>query len=165
MTESTGDIPRDAREVYCNDKGEPVAWCPKESIGITDVQRVEFYSMQDQVRMTQLERRAQEKTAEVGEQQLVVCIDVDDPTWTFLVDMLMPGASWDEFRARGERPVARGVVPAAPLADIVSKTYPAAGDVPTDRVSVLVFAAGGVWCKPVPGEWNESWSTKKKGAP
>lgn len=145
---TTDGIPHDAREIYCNENGEPIAYCPKESFGATDVERALFYNAQDQASIARLERRAQEKTREAGEQQLVVCIDVDDPAWTFLVDMLMPGADWEQFRARGERPIARGVVPAGPLADIVAKTYPAAGEVPLDKVSVLIFAAGGVWVKP-----------------
>lgn len=141
------EIPKDAREVYCNEAGEPIAYCPKESVGATDFLRAEFWALQDVKRMLQLQDRAKAKTEQTGEQQLVVCIDVDDPTWIDLVDMLMPGANWDEIRERGERPVARGVVPAAPMAEVVAKGYPAAGVVPTDRTCVLVFAAGGVWIK------------------
>lgn len=141
------EIPKDAREVYCNEAGEPIAYCPKESVGATDFLRVEFYALQDTKRMLQLQDRARAKTAQVGEQQLVVCIDVDDPAWTDLVNMLMPGANWDEFRERGERPVARGVVPTALMSEAVARCYPAAGVVPADRTCVLVFAAGGVWIK------------------
>ena len=141
----TTGIPRDAREIYTNEKGEPIAWCPKDGMGATDFMRSEFYNMQDRDRMTQLFERATQKTAEAGEQQCVVCIDVDDPAWTQLVDMLMPGFDWDEIRARGERPVARGVVPIGPIAQVVDQFYPAAGEVPLNRVSLFVFAAGGVW--------------------
>lgn len=138
------EIPRDAREVYRNERGEPVAYCPKDGLGVTDLLRGEFWHVQDHARMRQLAVRAKEKTAQTGKQHLVVCIDVDDPTWTDLVDMLMPGHDWNVYRNRGERPVARGVVPAAPMAEVVASAYPAAGDVPLDRTCTLVFAAGGV---------------------
>jgi len=141
----TTGIPRDAREVYLNDKGEPIAWCPRDSLGATDFMRGEFYAAQDRDRMTQLFKRAEQKTAETSEQQCVVCIDVDDPAWTELVNKLMPGFNWDEIRARGEKPVARGVVPLEPIAHVVDQCYPAAGEAPLDRVNLFVFAAGGVW--------------------
>lgn len=42
----------------------------------------------------------------------LVLIDVDDTEWTFMVEKLMPGndAEWQEWRDKGARPVARGVV-------------------------------------------------------
>ena len=139
-------IPKDAREVYCNEKGEPIAWCPKESLGITDIERAQFAEL-NRDRLTQLAVRAREKTREEGVEQCVVCIDVDDPTWTPLVEMLMPGhgSHWDEFRARGEKPVARGVVPLEPIEGIVNEMYPAAGGFHKDNgiTNLVVFAAGG----------------------
>ena len=40
---TTNMIPKDAREVYTNEKGKPIAYCPRDGIGITDLQRIEFY--------------------------------------------------------------------------------------------------------------------------
>lgn len=136
-------VPRDAREVYLDEKGEPIAWCPKEGLGLSDLQRGAFLSP-NWPRLRELAKRAEMRTRELGHQLLVVCIDVDDPTWAFLVDQLMPGHDWNVYRSRGETPVARGIVPAEPMVKLVAEAYPAAGEVPRDRVSILVFAAGGV---------------------
>jgi hypothetical protein len=136
-------IPKDAREVYCNEKGEPIAFCPKDSIGITDFERAEFYSMNKE-RLSQLADRAEAKIKETGVEYGVICIDVDDPAWTPLVDILMPGHDWDSYRSRGEHPVARGVVPRGLLEDTVKKIYPAAGDLVDGKVNICVFAAGGI---------------------
>ena len=67
-------IPRDAREVYCNEEGEPIAFCPKESIGLTDVMRAQFYLLNKE-RLAQLAKRAKEKGPTFG----VICIDVCEP--------------------------------------------------------------------------------------
>lgn len=137
-------IPKDAREVYCDKKGEPIAWCPKDSIGLVDIRRAEFFN-QNEERLRQMAVRAREKTIEEGSEQVVVCIDVDDPTWTLLVDMLMPGHDWDSYRARGETPVARGVVPREPIEMTVKEFYPACEDFNNveGTVNMVVFAAGG----------------------
>jgi hypothetical protein len=138
-------IPKDAREVYCNEKGEPIAFCPVEGIGITDVERVKFFMLNED-RLRQLAKRARVKSVEESEPQGVICIDVDDPTWTFLVDMLMPGHDWDIYRSRGEKPIARGVVPLGLIKDVVKELYPA-GDEFSSRdgvVNMAVFAAYGV---------------------
>lgn len=136
-------IPKDAREFYCNKKGEPIAWCPVDSLGITDIEREQFYRL-NKDRLMQLAVRARQRTSEMGEEQCVVCIDVDDPRWTPLVDMLMPGHDWDSYRARGEKPVARGVVPCEPIESVVEDMYPAAGKFHTNGITnVVVFAAGG----------------------
>lgn len=145
-------IPRDAREVYCNAEGEPVAFCPVDSIGITDVERMAFYNMQSD-RLQELSERAHVKAREGHRAHpehdgkwAVVAIDVDDPTWGFLVDMLMPGneAEWAARRARGERPVARGCVPQGLLEECVSEMYPAAGPPVDGHVNIFICAAGGI---------------------
>ena len=120
-------IPRDAREVYCNDRGDPVAFCPADGIGLSDLERGRFYGLVNDARLRALSERARTKTAETGTQHLVVAIDVDDPSWADLVGTLMPGFDWDAIRKRGEHPIARGVVPAEPMVDLVAATYPAAG--------------------------------------
>lgn len=40
----------------------------------------------------------------------VVCIDVEDPTWTSVVDYLMPDEDWQKYRDAELHPVARGSV-------------------------------------------------------
>lgn len=139
----SGEIPKDAREVYCNERGEPIAWCPKDSLGLVDIQRAQFYGL-NKTRLHELSRRAQEKSWQTEDVQCVVCIDVDDPVWTPLVDLLMPGHDWDAYRRRGETPVARGVVPLAPIKKTVDEVYPASSDAfSPNLVNVVVFAAGG----------------------
>lgn len=131
-------IPKDAREIYTNEKGEPVAFGPKYSFGLTDLLRSVFYDANAD-RMRQLEERAATKP----EPSVAICIDVDDSTWTQLVDALMPGQDWEQFRTRGEKPVARGVVPRKLVVDLVADVYPAAGE-PPDGAFTAVFAGGGV---------------------
>jgi len=41
---------------------------------------------------------------------VVVAIDVDDRSWKPMVDYLMPGKDWDQYRNKGEKPVVRGYV-------------------------------------------------------
>lgn len=137
------EIPKEAREIYLNDKGEPIAWCPKDSLGLVDIQRAQFYRLNEK-RLHELSRRAQEKSWQTEEIQCVVCIDVDDPVWAPLVDLLMPGHDWDAYRRRGETPVARGVVPLAPIRESVDMVYPASSDAfSSNRVNVVMFACGG----------------------
>lgn len=133
--------PKDAREIYLGDDGEPIAWCPKDGLGITDLQRGMFYDTQKD-RLAQLQTRAREKTL-AGEASVALAIDVDDSSWTELVAILMPGHDWEPSRARGERPVARGVVPREPMEHVVREFYPAAGELGPGS-PVLVFAAGGI---------------------
>ncbi len=131
-------IPRDAREVYLNERGEAVAFCPKDGLGLTDLERARFYEP-NRRRMARLLARAREK----GPDFVAVCIDVDDPSWTWLADALLPGFNWSEIRDRGERPVARGVVPRGPIVETVEAAYPAALPAPGGAF-IAVFAAGGV---------------------
>jgi hypothetical protein len=135
------DIPKDAREVYVNDDGEPVAYLPKDGFGITDIQRWEFFQA-NRARLVELEQRSAQKAQEEGGAFCVVCIDVDDPAWTTLVDLLIPGHDWDAIRAQGQKPVARGVVPRSLIVAIVEEVFPAAGAPPVGVFSA-VFAAGG----------------------
>ena len=132
---TTNMIPKDAREVYTNEKGKPIAYCPRDGIGITDLQRIEFYQP-NKDRLAELQARARQRGESVA-----IAIDVDDPTWRQLVDLLMPGHDWQLIRDRGESPVARGVVPTDLITKVVAEVYPAAGEV-TDG-AIVVFAAGG----------------------
>ena len=42
-----------------------------------------------------------------NDEEVVVCIKVDS-RWRYLVDMLMPGADWQQYRNQGQELVARG---------------------------------------------------------
>jgi hypothetical protein len=130
-------VPKDAREVYCNDKGEPIAFCPKDSIGLGDLHRAQLYGLNKE-RLAELLERAKVKGADF----CAICIDVDDPAWTTLVDVLMPGHDWDAYRKRGETPVARGVVPRG-IVEEAAKYYQAVLPLPTEPF-IAVFASGGI---------------------
>jgi hypothetical protein len=140
---SESKVPRDAREVYLNDEGEPVAYCPKDGLGAVDLERAAFWNAQDKAAMRRLAERATVKSTDHETQFLVACIDVEDPTWRFLVDLLMPGADWQAIRDRGESPVARGVVPRELVASVLEELYPAALPLPPEPTTVVVFSAGG----------------------
>lgn len=55
---------------------------------------------------------------------IMTLIDVDDPSWTEIVDQLMPGHDWQSYRDRGEKPVARGSAMASSLLSILSVMVP-----------------------------------------
>lgn len=131
-------IPSDAREVYNDAEGNPIAFCPVEGLGITDIQRASFFN-ENKVRLAELEARAETKS----EPSVVICIDVDDATWSDVVNLLMPAHDWHSIRARGETPVARGVVPRDLVLDLAKRYNPAAGEAPPGAFSA-VFAAGGI---------------------
>ena len=78
---------------------------------------------------------------------MVVCIEVDDPEWTLLVQHLMPDYDWEKVRKTGQKPLARGIVAMA-LRDYLSAIVPSvahAFDLPRkdDEVIVAVMAGGG----------------------
>lgn len=147
MSDESKGIPRDAREVYCNEAGEPIAYCPADSIGGTDIARALFYR-ENEERMRYFAQRIVDRRLSAQE-TLIVCIDVDDQTWTPLVDALMPGHDWQAIRDAGEHPVARGLAMSAGVAEGAEAVYPAVGDgfrrpLPEGQMRCAVFAAGGV---------------------
>lgn len=111
------------------------------------VERVNLYRA-DPEAVRRLELRAEKKGAEVGSPFAVVVIDVDCPTWADLVDMLMPGHDWDQFRSRGEKPVARGVVPRDFLCTLLDDVRKQSGEAVTGPTPpglfTAVFGRGGV---------------------
>jgi hypothetical protein len=113
----------------------------------TAVERVNLYRA-DSEAVRRLERRAEKKGAEVGSPFAVVVIDVDCPTWSDLVAMLMPGHDWNQFRARGEQPVARGVVPRDFLCQLLDDVRKQSGELVTGATPpglfTAVFGRGGV---------------------
>ena len=78
---------------------------------------------------------------------VIVCIEVDDPSWIDLVDHLMPGADWQQFRDKGEAPVVRGSVELS-MRDYVSEVMPDLAKVlhtepPNGSVQAIVMGSGG----------------------
>lgn len=78
---------------------------------------------------------------------MTVCIDVDDPSWTEVVDTLMPNHDWQQYRNRGEKPVARGTAMAS-INDYLRKVVPdietaLTGPLPDGTVRAIVMADGG----------------------
>lgn len=86
---------------------------------------------------------------------VTVAIHVDDPEWTFLVDALMPGQDWQQFRDRGEKPVARGSARAEGVCEMLSELVPdlaepiAAGP-PEGHLFAFVMDGGGASIYAVP---------------
>ena len=78
---------------------------------------------------------------------LVVCIHADDPAWIELVEFLMPGHDWQQYRDRGEKPVVRSSALIG-LRDYVSEVVPDIKDalfaeVPDGHVLAISFDVGG----------------------
>jgi hypothetical protein len=78
---------------------------------------------------------------------LIVCIDVDDPAWTDLVEALMPGHDWDQYRRRGEAPIARGSVDLESIGGYLASVCPGLADSLNNpkegEIMAAVLAAGG----------------------
>lgn len=55
---------------------------------------------------------------------VIVVANVDDTAGGILADALMPGFSWDEIRARGEIPFARGLAARDGVLEFVKKVDP-----------------------------------------
>ena len=79
---------------------------------------------------------------------ITVAIDVDDPSWTSVVDILMPNHDWQQYRDRGEKPVARGTVLAEGIVDYLCEVCPdiafaLTDELPQEVVRAVVMANGG----------------------
>jgi rhodanese-related sulfurtransferase len=84
----------------------------------------------------------------------VIAIDVDEPAWTEFAELLMPGHDWQQYRDRGESPVARGSIPwltveglCHMVPDIKSILT---SDPPAGQAYALICAAGGCSVYAVP---------------
>jgi len=55
---------------------------------------------------------------------VIVLANVDDMAGSILAESLMPGFSWDEIRARGEIPFARGLAARDGVVEFVKKVDP-----------------------------------------
>ena len=98
------------------------------------------------VRLAQLAYKALIKGMKPDE-FAVICIDVDDPTWTDEVSILMPGHDWQQYRDRGEKPVARGNV-SAEFCRYIGKVVPGIAkgmfeEVSRECIHVIVLGSGG----------------------
>ncbi len=81
-----------------------------------------------------------------GADTVITLIDVDDPTGhgRLLADLLMPGEDWQQYRDRGETPVARGLAAKEAFPDILSELgYDLAASelASTDDLRVIVLHA------------------------
>lgn len=78
---------------------------------------------------------------------LVICIDVDDNRmFRDLADYLMPNSNWQQFRDRGEQPIARGSVPIE-IRDLLVKIVPDIkdglyGKIPKGVVRAVILSGG-----------------------
>lgn len=120
--------------------GECVLVDPLAAAVAGTVERMNFFE-QNADATARLVNRAKEKSVS-GEEFVVVLIDVDDPDWCALADTLMPGHDWNQYRKRGEKPVARGVVPRSLVTDIAKLVTDT--PVPPPGVFTAVFAAHGI---------------------
>lgn len=134
--------PKDAREVYCDEHGNAIAYCHRDGLAMTDIYRAQF-AKANRDDLLRLSDRAKTKSEAMGEQFIVICVDVDDATWRTMVDFLMPGADWQQYRDQGLKPVARGVVNRESIEAIAKEAYPAVFGFDVDS-PIAVFSAGGV---------------------
>jgi len=79
---------------------------------------------------------------------IMVAIDVDDPSWSEVVESLMPGQDWQAIRDRGEKPVARGTVLADNIVEFLCEVCPdiasaLKSELPQGVVRAVVMADGG----------------------
>ena len=86
---------------------------------------------------------------------VTVAIHVDDPEWTFVADALMPGYDWQQFRDRGEKPVARGTVMGDGMCAMLSELVPSLADAiakgpPDGHLFAFVLDGGGASVYAVP---------------
>lgn len=136
------NVPKDAREIYCDEYGAALAYCPQDGLAMSDIFRAQF-AKANRESLLRLSERSKIKSAELNEQFIVICIDVDDPKWTLLANVLMPGHDWQQYRDQGLKPVARGVVNRESIEAIAKEAYPAVFGFDVDS-PVAVFSAGGV---------------------
>ena len=72
--------------------------------------RVEFFQL-NRERLCELACRAVALYRMAPAEFAVIALDVDDPAWTEVAELFLPGQDWQQYRDRGETPVARGSIP------------------------------------------------------
>ena len=80
-------------------------------------------------------------------QFVMALVQVDDPRWTGIVDELMPGHDWQQYRDRGEEPLARGSTTFS-LCEYLAEEMPGIASALLERpqkgyVKVVVLGEGG----------------------
>ncbi|PIS09111.1 hypothetical protein COT75_03125 [Candidatus Beckwithbacteria bacterium CG10_big_fil_rev_8_21_14_0_10_34_10] len=105
-------------------------------------------------RLEQLAFRAESKGL-YPDEYLVICIDVDDPTWSFVVDALMPNEDWQAIRDQGLKPVSRGIV-YSEIRELLARTVPDVAsilqdgnEIPFGKALAAVLGGGGVTIYPI----------------
>jgi len=69
---------------------------------------------------------------------IIVVINVDTALGAHLADQLMPGHDWDEYRARGETPYARGLVQLPTIKDALSLEIQKVLEDPKDYATLVI---------------------------
>jgi hypothetical protein len=78
-------------------------------------------------RLQNFAHRAKHLHGLANDEVVIVCIKVDSD-WRSIVDDLMPGADWQQFRDIGLEPVARGTA-TFPICEIIAERLPDVSDV------------------------------------
>ncbi|MDB5224822.1 MAG: hypothetical protein JWO43_444 [Candidatus Adlerbacteria bacterium] len=98
------------------------------------------------LRLAEMAHRALHIKGLRRDQVVMVCIKVDS-RWRWIVDQLMPGADWQQYRDQGQEPVARGSA-MWPICEAVADELPDLKDalleIPAEgRVKVIALDDGG----------------------
>jgi hypothetical protein len=83
--------------------------------------------MENHDRIVHFARRIAERGLTFDEVVITV-LNVDDPHGGPVAEMLMPGHPWDEYRARGEVPFARGLAAREGIQSVVDEIDSEAGE-------------------------------------
>ncbi len=78
-------------------------------------------------------------------QAMLVSFNVDEPVGAAFADEMMPGYAWDEIRAKGQVPYARGIAMRDGLQEVLDANFPHAGAslrAITEDVAILVADRG-----------------------
>jgi hypothetical protein len=106
--------------------------------------RMRFFALNRRSLARFRDRIVQKGTAE---EEFIVCINMNDPEWSLLGETLMPGHDWQSYRERGEIPVARGIVKAEGIAELLSEVVPVIAPVMkrnrNDMIRVFILSNGG----------------------
>lgn len=78
-------------------------------------------------RVDHFRKRLAERGASPADWCMMIA-DVDDPNGSILADLTMPGYDWGQYRAIGQKPIARGLVERTWLCEAVKVFDPIAAD-------------------------------------
>ena len=107
-------------------------------------------------RIEHFARRVRE-TRKLANTLVIVSIDVDDARGSVLADALVPGADWQAYRSRGEKPIACGLAEREGVREFVKLMDPSAersfGDAcyaANETIPVVMITAGRASVFPCP---------------